>query len=160
MSDLKYCTRDCCKYEVISYKKNSFTPKSSIKAGVFIFDDKQKKILLVQSRGNLWGSPKGSKEANENILQCALREVKEETGLELTENMINDNHKFIYNNSHYYYLTMAELPVTINTPMIGNDATGIGWFNINCLINLINTGEFKINYHCKLLIEYFLKIRL
>jgi len=160
MSEYKFCKKGCCKYEVKSYNKNQFTPKPSIKAGVFIFDNDQKKILLVQSRGNLWGSPKGSKEENETVMECALREVKEETGLELESNLINDNCKFIYNNSHYYSLNIPENPVSMDAPMIGNDATGIGWFHINCLIDLIHTEKIKINYHCRLLLEYFLKIRL
>ena len=155
------CKNGCCKYETKIYKRDIFTPRHKHKAGVFIYDPQNKKILLVQSRGNLWGPPKGSIEDNETIIQCAIREVREETGINLTDESICDNNKFIFNNSHYFYCSMDETSVTLDTPMIStgvNDASGIGWFRLECLRELISSKSIDINYHCKLLIQYFLKI--
>ena len=38
---------------------------------------------------------------------------------------------------HTIFILKNEILVTLNTPMIGNDATGIGWFKIDCLWNLL-----------------------
>lgn len=161
MASCKTCTNGCCSYQLKKYKRCTFTPKLLQKAGVFIYDKSRNKILLVQSRGNLWGPPKGSVELNESIIECALREVKEETGIRLTLDNISESHKFIFDNSHYYYCEMNEVDVTLDTPMLSdelNDASGIGWININCLINMVNDGTININYHCKLLLAYYCKI--
>ena len=120
----------------------------------------KKKILLVQSRGNLWGAPKGSKELNETIKECAIREVFEETGLVIENHMIDDNKKLIYNNAHYYYLNMPQKDVKLNNDYEDNDVSGIGWINTECLVNMIHDDQITLNYHCKLLLEYFLKIYL
>jgi len=155
------CKNNCCKYEIKKYERCIFTPRNKQKAGVFIYDPHAKKLLLVQSRGNLWGPPKGSVEENESVINCALREVLEETGISLNTDDIGNNNKFIFNDSHYFYYTMDEIPVTLETPMISsgtNDASGIGWFQIECLKELISSKTISINFHCKLLIEYFLKI--
>ena len=159
MSIIKICNNGCCSYEIKNYYKTDFVPKSKKKSGVFIFDKENNKVLLVQSRGNLWGCPKGSVEPNESIKSCALREVLEETGIQLNDIDISVNHQFIYGDSYYYYLEKAEIPVTLETPMIGNDATGIGWFNVSCLIDLVQTNQITINFHCKLLLEFYLKIK-
>ena len=39
-----------------------------------------------------------------------------------------------------------------------NDASGIGWFKIDCLIDMIKADMISINFHCKLLLEYYLKL--
>lgn len=157
------CENGCCKYEIREYKKCSFQPRTKQKAGVFIYDSVTHKVLLVQSRGNLWGPPKGSLEINETYSECAIREVFEETGICLQNNDIADNNKFIFNNSHYFYCELQETPVTLDSPMSNsdvNDASGIGWFRIECLIKLIKNKTININFHCRLLLEYFLKISL
>jgi 8-oxo-dGTP pyrophosphatase MutT (NUDIX family) len=58
-------------------------PTKLKKAGSFVYTSKKQKILLVQSRGQMWGPPKGSIQPNEEPLECAIREVKEETGLDI-----------------------------------------------------------------------------
>lgn len=56
---------------------------------------KNKKVLLVYEKGrNFWGFPKGHIEENENEIETALREVKEEVGLEVN---IISNKRYILN---------------------------------------------------------------
>ena len=57
-----YCKDKCCKLDI--YKYNDiyddihFTKRK--KAGTVLCNNNTNSILLVQSRGNLWGFPKGS----------------------------------------------------------------------------------------------------
>ena len=55
-------------------------------ASVFIINPVTKKILLVHHKKfNKWVQPGGHIEENETIEQCIIREVKEETGLDLLD---------------------------------------------------------------------------
>lgn len=71
------------------FKKNNTkrTNRTSeeIAAGFLIFkpEDEGYKILFVKNKRGEWGPPKGKVEANENLFDCAKREVLEETGLTL-----------------------------------------------------------------------------
>lgn len=56
--------------------------KLRILARVIAYDKNIGKILLVKNKENFWHAPGGGWEyENENILECAKREVFEETGL-------------------------------------------------------------------------------
>lgn len=156
-----YCTNKCCTYKVTPYNKkllNGYYSYKQVdvkikKAGIFIYDNESKKILLVQSRGQMWGCPKGSIKEMEAPLECAIREVKEETGIDIDEKSLND---FVIINSkvQYYFLEMKEdNTINVQNHIIDNDANGIGWFNIDCLYNLVREGLININQHCRLLIK-------
>lgn len=151
------CAEDCC---VIKLSESSpFPPthsENNRKAGVFIFDPNEDRVLLVQSRGQYWGAPKGTLEENETSCDCALREVKEETGIELkTENLLKAIK--VNNRAVYFYTEMKANNVEVQN-IVNNDANGITWIKIKCLINCINKGEMVINKHCKILFKKFLKI--
>lgn len=149
------CSNKCCIYKIIPYNKkipleiNKNNTKIK-KAGSFIYDKESKKILLVQSRGQMWGCPKGTIKDLESPLDCAIREVKEETGLDLDEKMLID-YTILNSKVQYYFLEMKENNVYIQSHILDNDANGIGWFNIDCLETLVKTGIIKINQHCRLL---------
>lgn len=152
-----YCIDKCCKYKVIPYNKKipleiNNNKEKIKKAGSFIYDSKSKKILLVQSRGQMWGCPKGTIKDLENPLECAIREVKEETGIDLDEKMLSD-YTILNSKVQYYFLEMKESDVYIQNHISDNDANGIGWFNIDCLEILVKQGIININQHCRLLIK-------
>ncbi len=86
------CLCKNCKFIIQPYKHKKFvytnnTPRN--KAGVIIYNKKTNNILIVQSRGNLWGFPKGSFEEGEEFQTCAVRELKEETGIDVDMNELN-----------------------------------------------------------------------
>ena len=79
MKDIK-CDNGCCTLCVEPYEEKNKVYKNipRKKSGIIYLDRRKNKILLVQSRGNLWGFPKGTVKENEEFQECAIREFFEE----------------------------------------------------------------------------------
>lgn len=150
------CEKGCCSIQICDYTPvQQHRRKKYKKSGVFIYDPKTDSVLLVQSRGKFWGPPKGTLEYGENDTVCAVREVREETGLEI------DPTKFlravkIKNKAVYFYMEMDLCDVKIQNSIPGNDANGITWIKLECLKKCIHNGHIVLNQHCKILFHRFL----
>ena len=110
---------------------------------MFIIDPATGKILLVQSRGKLWGPPKGTIEHGETEIECAIREVKEETGLDININMETKS-LTIKGRSTYYYVEIPECEVNIQSDILYNDVNAIGWIHPKCLSKCIENGSIFV----------------
>jgi len=102
-------------------------------AGLVIILD-ETKILLVHPTGSAWNSrlsfPKGHIDDNETSLEAAIRETKEETGINIPDYLID---KFEYqikykDKNGKVYKTVFYFLVKINSP---------DWININGNENLV-----------------------
>jgi len=153
------CAEGCCtlKSKKYIYNKDLYYKirKKILKAGVFIHDTESNKILLVQSRGNLWGAPKGTLNFAETEINCAKREVLEETGLVISESDFTKK-TVIQNRVSYFYLNTPECYVDIQDHIKGNDANGIGWIKPDCLKKSIINGNISITYHSRIIFKRFL----
>ena len=58
--------------------------------GAIIFNDKNEVLLIKQNSGN-WCFPKGHMEKGETEVQTAIREIKEETNVDIK---INENYRY------------------------------------------------------------------
>jgi ADP-ribose pyrophosphatase YjhB (NUDIX family) len=152
------CLDRCCEINLftnITVSKKKHKPRCR-KAGVFIYDPKEDKVLLVRSRGHMWGPPKGTIEElkNESMFDCAVREVKEETGLNINSNTFSKLLR-IRNKAFYYY---AEHGVCNVQPLDheDNDVNGITWIKVKCLQTFLKNNQMVINQHCRILLEKFL----
>lgn len=104
-----------------------------------------KKVLLVhQNKGN-WGFPKGHIEDNETEQETAIREVKEETNIDV---QIKNNKRF----SEQYITdkgTLKEVIYFIAKPLSGNikpqeeEIKEIKWVNINEAFDIISYDNTK-----------------
>ena len=61
------------------------SPIISVGSTVLIFNDKNELLLNLRSDSNDWGIPGGGKEINETLEECAIRELKEETNLDVSD---------------------------------------------------------------------------
>ena len=161
MEKMYNCSNQCCTVKIkryININNDQFDDTHKInkrKAGVFIYDPQSDKVLLVQSRGNLWGPPKGGLQDNEKETDCAIREVCEETGLIISDS--NFTRCLNIRNAVYFYMEMKECHVDIQDHIPGNDANGIMWIKPSCLINLIELGNISISKHCMIAFSKFLE---
>ena len=145
-----YCRNGCCNIKIKNYiRSRRYFNRNYRKAGVFIYDPQEDRVLLVQSRGHLWGPPKGTLNVGEQDKQCAIREVKEETGLEISSDDFIKEVK-IRNRAIYYYLEMKTCNIDVQDNMIDNDANGITWIKIKCLENAISDGNIVLNHYAKI----------
>ena len=150
------CNDGCCQIKINTCKYPKTFHRNFRKAGVFIFDPKKNKVLLVQSRGHLWGPPKGSLNMGEQDRNCAVREVKEETGLDISYNDFTKAMK-IGRRAIIYYLEMDSCDVKVQDNIENNDVNGISWIKIPCLEQSIIEGKIVLNHYAKLVFFYFLK---
>lgn len=107
-------------------------------------------VLLVR-RGNtpgkgLWAVPGGFLEGRERLLQGAIRELKEETGLTVTEDELRDSLREvlvfdhpdrsqrgrIITHAHWFDLSLASLPIVAGA----DDAAEACWFPIDGLAGM------------------------
>lgn len=152
------CQKRCCDVKIRPYtlKKDPYEKfkRRRKKAGIFIYDPESDRVLLVQSRGHLWGPPKGTMNAKESEIDCAVREVREETGLDIDKSMLKYSTR-IFNRAIYFYLEMKACEVNIQDHISGNDANGICWIKTDCLRQCIENGNMSISQHCRIIFARF-----
>jgi len=153
------CSKNCCQMFWIRHRPfRGEWPKryDNRRAGVLVLDTSRKYVLLVQSCGRLWGAAKGCMEPGETPEMAALRELKEETGIEAkSENL---SIKIKINQDSYYILLHPKRNLKIPQSKEYNDVSGLGWVSLECLRE--NCGYFKnmLNLHAKILIYKGLNI--
>lgn len=135
------CTSNCnCtlkkKSTYVDDCKTQYSNKK--KAGVLLtFENK---ILIIQSRGRLWGVPKGGIETGETAIECAFRELAEESGIVVDFKTVN--YKTLYLKNGVYF--RLELDKMKNVQVADtNDSTGVGWITKHCLLDLVNAGRIS-----------------
>jgi len=107
-------------------------------AGGLIINEKDE-VLLIFRRGK-WDLPKGKLDKGESIEECAVREVREETGLQnialgkiaaITYHTYHEFGKHILKESHWYHMKgqAIEKPV----PQVEEGITDIKWIPRNKL---------------------------
>jgi 8-oxo-dGTP pyrophosphatase MutT (NUDIX family) len=119
----------------------NFKKNLSSRVGVALqYNDKY--LCVYQKASNLWGFPKGQLKDTESERQGACRELKEETGVDLNPQYLNNRNIILTKrgtNSHcYYFLKISKLPKV----QIDNDEiSDYRWMTLEELLAL-NTSFF------------------
>ena len=66
-------------------EKVGHRPLIGVGATTLVFNNKNELLLNLRSDTNTWGIPGGSKELNETLEDCAIRELKEETNINVSD---------------------------------------------------------------------------
>jgi len=86
-------------------------------------------ILITRSTNNkYWNIPKGIIEKDETPLQCAIREIKEETNIDVSSCLCIDigEHEYLsYKNLHLFIFVLHHIPVDIKCNSIFLTKKGI-----------------------------------
>ncbi len=121
--------------------------KNIIAGGGVVINDK-KECLLIFRRGK-WDLPKGKYEDDGDIIQCAIREVKEETGIQniilekkfYTSYHIYIENEYILKETHWYLMKTNE---THLIPQLEEGITKAKWLHISNLHLLKNKTYISI----------------
>lgn len=155
------CPKKCCQIEIYPYEMKKINPnikkRKKRKAGVFIYDPKIDKVLLVQSRGNLWGPPKGTINYGETERECAIRELEEETSIVLSPDSFTKAYNIHYK-AYYFYTELDKCDVKFQKHIYDNDVNAVGWIKPSCLQECIYNGNIVLSTHSKILFKKFLGI--
>lgn len=152
------CPHKCCRLVIepyiVTHDKNFFNRVQycTRKAGVVLYDPSKDKVLLVQSRAHLWGPPKGTIQYGESQRQCAVREVKEETGIEINPDSFTKAVN-ISNRAIYFYTETSEIKVGVQSHIVDNDANGVGWIKLDCLQECVKNGNISLSKHCQIVLK-------
>lgn len=116
-------------------KNDFFSRFTIIQAGGGVIENQKKELLMIFRRGK-WDLPKGKIDEGETIEECALREVREETGLihlKLLNKLMITYHTYVEKNdrilkeSHWFKMEYYGNSEPI--PQIEEQITKVEWAN-------------------------------
>jgi len=110
----------------------------------------QQRGLHLQSSPGVWATTVGYVKAGEEIRDAAIREVKEELGLELSPTHLKRIDRHVLDN-RVEDVWMAEVVRnTIGTPVPGEEIADYKWLSREELEKWVNRGQFfRYSYHGK-----------
>ena len=143
-------------FDYIDKKEN--VKGTKIESGVILYKivNSDIKVFLVQNYGNLWSFPKGRNEDDEDFIDCAFRELREETSIKYkdsskmsAESFLGDcdtiNYETFKSKSRYFIKEFNDSILDIGYPnqLVRNEVTGLGWFGLKEIFLIKNKGKFK-----------------
>ena len=113
--------------------------------GCIIIDGNKNVLLIYEKNRNFWGFPKGHVELEENEIETALREVKEETGLDVE---IDEKRRYVLNyqiRDEIDKTTVLYVAKPLNTEVIKQESEieDAKWCSFNEALNTLTFDNWK-----------------
>lgn len=95
-------------------------------------------LLVLGRQSNKWGFPKGHMEQNETEEQTALREVREETGIDLSSHDITSESRLRFKNNIYFlfHTTLSYIHERMSSNIDRREIECMKWFSEEDLLNM------------------------
>lgn len=117
---------------------NMSTPRVGI---IIKFNDKY--LSVFQDASKLWGFPKGRIQENESLVKCGLRELKEETNIELTEEQLGPGDLIhIKRGKHHHYYYLIELNYEPSCQIDNDEIKDFKWVTLKEFSSIRNVSFF------------------
>ena|SRR3989338_9338264 len=101
-------------------------------------------ILLVKNQnGTVYSMPKGKAEKGETLEQTAIREVKEETGLDLTDNITGSNRHTTIQKTRFYIVETDHLLPRF-TGYNPREIADVRWFSFDDILDNVNNFSKQV----------------
>ena len=109
-----------------------------IKNGPSEVENKFKYLLVLGRQSKKWGFPKGHMEENESEERTALRELKEETGIELETSDISSHRRLRFKNNIYFLFptSLEYIHQRIRSTMDMREIECMQWFSESQMISM------------------------
>lgn len=123
--------------------------------GLFVFNNNDEVLMQLRTDYNMWGFPGGAMELGESFEETAIRELKEETNLDIDDMKLlkvlsgKDTYREYPNGDKLYDITGIFVIKKYHGDLKVNDdeSKKLGWFKINNLPD--NMTEHTRNYITK-----------
>ena len=102
------------------------------------------KMLLIKGSGGKWSFPKGRRREGETPLQGALREAKEEAGIDLSDRRPDMTLFLRYGT--YYLFNLWRLP-DLETPSTPEEVLEVAWHDMKSMEGKEKNADLK--FYCK-----------
>ena len=113
---------------------NAYRPHTHYVYGIICMTKANKYLLVKGRKSNKWSFPKGHRNRGEMAMECALRELYEETGISL-ESPLRYPKSFIFSRNNdgsgpeYFFIQVEEeLDTHIND---SREISDVGWFSLD-----------------------------
>ena len=95
-------------------------------------------LLVLGRQSNKWGFPKGHMEHNETEEQTALRELREETGIELSRDEISSENRIRFKNNIYFlfHTTLPYIHERMRSNIDMREIECMKWFSEEDLLDM------------------------
>lgn len=130
-----------------------------IQAGGGVIMNEKNEVLLIYRRKK-WDLPKGKLDAGETLEECAIREVKEETGLQsvmLIKKLTVTQHSYLQDSiqfikeTHWYHMSATTFENEILTPQLEEEIEKIEWVDLGLLSPYLDNSYATIRQVLSLL---------
>jgi 8-oxo-dGTP pyrophosphatase MutT (NUDIX family) len=92
--------------------------------------DRLGRVLLVQGSGGKWSFPKGRRKELETSYQGAIREAKEEAGIELNGRLVNAKIQLRYGTYYLYVFGRSGEEIPLVKPMTPDEISQVSWIDL------------------------------